>query len=136
MTKRIKLMPDYGCSPLWEYADGDLVANPQPDELPLSDGLRAALRRWAEAYDATLKPEDPRASGFAAPAAEAAFEANGQRLWKQLREELGHDSEVFYFSHRDGRIHEPEAGTHGEHPTATNASSTGPSAPERADAAM
>ena len=89
MDKLIKLMPDYGCSPLWEYAGGDLIDNSDPERLPLTGELKAALGRWASAYDATLNQEYPPDSGFPNPADEDAFEVEGLRLWKELQAKLG-----------------------------------------------
>jgi hypothetical protein len=101
MGKRMKLMPDYGCSPLWEYLDGDLVDNPSPDGLPLTDDLKAALHAWAAAYDRTLNQEYPPDSGFASPAEEETFEAEGRRLWRELRSQLGPGWEVVYHGEPD-----------------------------------
>ncbi len=109
MDKLIKLMPDYGVSPVWEFAGGDLIDNADPEYLPLTADLRAALRRWASAYDATLNQEYPPDSGFLSPADEDAFEAEGLRLWKELQAQLGAEYTVAYFSQRDGRLYEPES---------------------------
>ncbi len=89
MDKLIKLMPDYGCFPLWEYAAGDLIDNADPERLPLTGDLKAALGRWASAYDATLNQEYPPDSSFPSPADEDAFEAEGLRLWKELQTQFG-----------------------------------------------
>jgi len=49
--RRLKLMPDYQCNPLWEYEEppGDLYTNPDPAELPLSQATIRDLRAWAAA---------------------------------------------------------------------------------------
>lgn len=104
MRKVIKLMADYHCFPLWEV--GGEVRNVNPDDLPLTVELRAELRAWANAYDRTLNQEDPANSGFATPAEEEAFEAEGRRLWRALQDQLGSDYKVIYFSERDGRVYE------------------------------
>lgn len=104
MAKSMKLMADYGCHPLWEYLDGDLVDNPDPDDLPLRDGLKAALHDWAASYDRTLNQEYPPDSSFANPEEEEAFDTEGRRLWDELRAALGPEYRVSYFSNRDGRV--------------------------------
>jgi hypothetical protein len=108
MDKLIKLMPEYGCLPLWEYLDGDLVDNSSGESLTLTSELREALKRWATAYEVTLNPEYPPDSGFANPAEEEAFESEGRRLWQQLQMQLAPEYRVSYFSQHDGKLHEPE----------------------------
>jgi hypothetical protein len=83
--KRIVLMCDYGADPLWSGEGGEMLAL---EYVPLSDETRAALRRWADEWDALRPsyepppPDDPRM---------VAHEAEGMRLWKIVREELGSD---------------------------------------------
>ena len=89
----IKLMADYQCWPLWEESPG-CVGNINPDELPISQGLKQQLAEWARAYDATLNMDDPLSSGFESPSDEHEFKSNGYKLAEQLRQELGHDFSV------------------------------------------
>lgn len=102
--KIIKLMPDYHCFPLWEPDSKEY--NIDPDDLPFPADLKAALRAWADAYDKTLNQEYPPDSGFASPAEEEAFEAEGRRLWSELKAQLGHEYKVVYFSQRDSKLYE------------------------------
>lgn len=104
MSERLKLMCDYHCSPLWEYGGGDLVGNPDPNDLPLSDELKSALHAWAASFDRTLNDDYPPDSGFASPEDEDAFEAEGLRLWQELQTRLGAAYEVVYYSGRLGQI--------------------------------
>jgi uncharacterized protein YjbI with pentapeptide repeats len=54
------------------------------DSLPIDDGLRAALRTWAARRDAiAIEPES------AQPAALAAIDEEGHRLWRSLMSSLG-----------------------------------------------
>lgn len=100
MPRTIKLMADYGCSPLWETgAEG---GNVPLEELPLRAELREALRAWADAYDRTLNEAYPPDSGFADTAEEDAFEAEGERIWRALRQELGAEFTVAYYSDLHG----------------------------------
>lgn len=103
MAKKMKLMVDYQCFPLWEESDGD-TKNVNPDDLPLASELKSALRNWAASYERTLNQEYPPDSGFINPEQEAAFEAEGKRLWKELRVQLGSEFKVVYFSNREARL--------------------------------
>lgn len=89
----IKLMPDYGCFPLWE-ASPDVAGNTDPRTLPLSAGLILALDQWAKLYDSTLDPDDPRKSGFSSSEQERNFVSAGHRLSIQMQRELGSEFRV------------------------------------------
>ncbi|RUT02545.1 hypothetical protein DSM106972_060230 [Dulcicalothrix desertica PCC 7102] len=103
MPRKIKLMTDYGCDPLWW--DDDEVGDIEPESLPLSNNTIERLHKWAKAYDATLNWEDPTDSpGFPSLEAKVAFEKEGISLWKQLQTELAPDYQVVYFSDRLFRI--------------------------------
>jgi hypothetical protein len=104
VSKILKLMPDYHCFPLWKT--GGEIGNVDPDDLPLTSDLKAALRVWASTYDKTLNQEYPPDSGFASPAEEEAFENEGKRLKEELGKQLGSDYMVVYFSQHDGKLHE------------------------------
>jgi hypothetical protein len=103
MARRIKLMAEYGGLSLWGVGAAD-VGPIEPEELPIAGELVAALHRWADVYDQTLNREDPARSGFASPAQAEAFEAEGHRLWKELKAQLGEGYEVLYFSDRQRRL--------------------------------
>lgn len=96
MPRQIKLMADYASFPLWLVSGetGDI----DPEQLPLTKATQERLLAWADTYGATLNPDDPLASGFASDADTAAFEQEGIALWHELRNELGPDYEVLYFS--------------------------------------
>lgn len=102
MTKRLKLMPDYDCYPLW-YSDSDF-GNVEPTTLTLSQATRDRLESWAKKYDDTLNEEYPPNSGFVTPEEEAEFELEGVLLWLQLRRELAPDYEVVYYSYGLGQL--------------------------------
>ena len=86
--RAIKLMPDYQCFPLWEASLGD-VGNINPDNLPISLGLKTELATWTKIYDATLNVDDPACSGFQSEEAKAEFKRVGNDLAERLRGELG-----------------------------------------------
>lgn len=85
--RRLLLMADYGCWPLWEPGADPYQLTPH--DLPLSGALRARLAAWAEAFDATLNWDDPATSDFPDEAARQAFHAEGAALAELLRAELG-----------------------------------------------
>lgn len=91
--KKIKLMADYGCFPLW-HASGEEVGDIDPNDLPLSQELRQGLADWACAFDQTLNQDYPPDSGFKNDADEVEFKQQATRLAEQLREELGPEFEV------------------------------------------
>ncbi|MEN6630038.1 MAG: hypothetical protein ABFC42_10360 [Sulfuricella sp.] len=81
-------MADYQCWPLWEASPGQ-VGNIDPNDLPISQGLRERLLEWAFTYDRTLNMADPISSGFKSAEAEVKFKRQGHELVEQLRKELG-----------------------------------------------
>ena len=105
MLKRLKLMADYGGTALWGIgaADGGPI---DPHELPLTDNLRTAIQRWADAYDRTLNQDYPTDSGFTDPSEQEAFEVEGMRLWRELQAQLEPGWSIAYYSDRDGKLHE------------------------------
>jgi hypothetical protein len=92
--RNIKLMPDYGCFPLWEASAG-AVGNIDPRTLPLSVGLTSELEKWAEQYDATLDVDNPLSSGFTSSEHERDFADVGRRLCTLIQQELGHEFSIF-----------------------------------------
>lgn len=101
MSRRLKLMTDYGCFPLWAtFQEDGSGGNLDPNDLPLSDELKSALHAWASSFDRILNHDYPPDSAFASPEEEDAFEAEGLRLWRELRTQLGGDYEVVYYSQR------------------------------------
>ncbi len=91
--RRVKLMPDYQCFPLWEAAGGT-VGNIDPSSLPISQTLKDDLVQWAQSFDATLNLDDPAISGFQNIQEENAFIQLGNELGIRLQAELGQDFEV------------------------------------------
>lgn len=57
-TKRVKVLADYDCHPLWAL-DEDNYGDFPPETLGLSEALTADLKAWADAYSASLNREDP-----------------------------------------------------------------------------
>ena len=109
--KTIKLMADYECWPLWCGPAHD-PGNINPSTLPLTGETRDRLRRWADAYDATLDPDDPASSDFPSDATREAFEEEGVQLWHTLQVELGADYLVLYQDIIDWLPRHPDSQVH------------------------
>jgi len=95
VMRRIKVMPDYGCWPLWH--DGppfETIGNIDPMTVALSDPLRARLLAWAKAYDDLLVRHDPAAT----PASDPAFDAEGRDITRCMQLELGETIRVRYWN--------------------------------------
>jgi hypothetical protein len=86
--KSIKLMADYQCHPLWNMSPGE-YGDINPDDLPISQGLKDQLHAWARVFDTTLNMDYPPDSGFESEEAETEFRRAGYRMAEQLRAELG-----------------------------------------------
>lgn len=84
-SKRVKVMADYGCDPLWAL-DEDLYGCFAPEDLALSPELTHGLRAWAAAYDGALNGDDPAASLWS-DAQHAAHAAEGHSLAVRLKRE-------------------------------------------------
>jgi hypothetical protein len=91
--RKIKLMPDYQCFPLWEASDG-MLGNIDPNSLPISQTLKVDLAEWAHSFDLTLNLDDPPSSGFPDAQTEDAFIQQGNELGIRLQKELGQSFEV------------------------------------------
>jgi hypothetical protein len=88
--KKIKLMADYHCYPIWDmqpnsYGDID------PRDLPISQELTEDLLAWAISFDLTLNSTDPLSSGFKSAEEASNFKSVGHQLCERLKNELGAD---------------------------------------------
>ena len=94
--RRIRLMADYFCFPLW-HDGGAEAGDIDPASLPIDDALKRDLDAWARAFDAILDMDDPaNKGGWESPQACADFAAQGARLAQRLRDELGPGWAVAY----------------------------------------
>lgn len=84
----VRIMADYCSDGVWDSEGCGCTV----DDFPLSDGLRAAIRAWAEWYDRDCDDgmPDPR------PFPRAEFSAHGLALAHQVKAELP-DWTVIYF---------------------------------------
>jgi hypothetical protein len=96
LMKKVRLSPDYFCSPIWhddgetsgEYGDID------PHQLPISRKLAEETMTWAAWFEAGLDMNDPGNSKGMTVEEQMAFLAEGGRLLERLRLELGPDFDV------------------------------------------
>jgi hypothetical protein len=84
-SKRIKLMCDYQCDPLWAL-DEERYGCFSPDMIDLSAELNADLKAWAASYETSFNLEDPANPNWT-EAEYAAHEAEGRRLAGRLKRE-------------------------------------------------
>jgi hypothetical protein len=96
---RIKLMPDYGCWPLW--ITGPEADNIDPRSLPLSPETINKLESWSGMYDETLDQNYPPDSRFKTEEERRRFNLLGRELLQSLERELGNDYAVTYQNHWD-----------------------------------
>lgn len=84
-SKRIKVMADYQCDPLWAL-DEERYGCFSPDLIEMSPALREDLKAWAVAFDDQYDSDNP-AEFVWDEGAQAAHTANGRRLAVRLKRE-------------------------------------------------
>jgi len=82
--EKLRLMPEYHCSPLWDDESGSMA---YPTNLGLSDSLVARIQAWDEAFQATYCDEDPLGSKFDTVEIERAWVKQGEAI----AADLGHE---------------------------------------------
>ena len=97
MVKRIKLMPDYNCYPIW---DMDEVDNINPQDLPLKTETIHRLNAWADLFECGLDWHDPGGKSLWSEEDTNLYQQEGLSLWHQLHQELTPEYKVYYFSDR------------------------------------
>lgn len=85
--RAIKVMPEYGCFPLW-HNDQIEVGNIDPESLPITSLLASQLNDWSAEFESTLNQENPTESGFSSKEIEVKFLAKGYELASTLKAEL------------------------------------------------
>jgi len=84
---RLRLTSEYLAGPIF-CSDQDRMGHIDIEDLPISQKLKAKIREWDDAYQATFNNEYPPDSGFATPDAQLRHQDEGRRLVKLIREEL------------------------------------------------
>ena len=98
MSRTLKLMPDYGCSPLWVYDGDDLVSNPEPAAFPWTSDLVERVNAWRKEFDQSLNQDDPANSGFVSLEHRRAFAVTGEQLGREIQSQLGEGWHVRYYN--------------------------------------
>lgn len=96
-------MADYQCYPLWWSGDAN-PGNIDPSTLPLNHETISELDRWADTFDSWINLEAPSSQDIPSDRQVEAFEQEGIKLWKQLREELSPNYMVIYHSYKLGKL--------------------------------
>lgn len=92
MAKRIKLMLEYGCYPMWVYSEaGELLCNDLIDALKGAAEIEALLDEMQDAYDALFINDAVQFAykGFETAEAKAAFLRKVTRVTQRLKEAIG-----------------------------------------------
>ena len=100
-SRRILLMADYHCDPLWAH-DADLDGTIPTADLGLSPELAADLTAWSDAYTNALNPDDPLNPDWT-PDDFRAHWKEGVELARRLKRELP-DREIFVYDSDSGHI--------------------------------
>ena len=97
MIKKIRLLLDYGCYPVWLYdEDGGIAGTRLPDELSNDTGLDARFRDLQRRYHALFINNETEFSyvGFKSKDDEDAFHADMMDAIRELKEKLGGRYEI------------------------------------------
>lgn len=104
--KEIKIMPEYGCSPLWLYEGYNAAKSIEIKEVNISEGLKSKIQNWADIYESTFNEDYPPDSMFSNSDDEKSFEVEGLEIWKQLQKEIGNEYVIRYFSILNNKVYE------------------------------
>ncbi len=86
--RAVKVIPEYGCYPLWTNDKDELANNVSPETLPISKKLAEEFCLWADSYESTLDKKYPPDSGFNSKDDELKFITKGYELALALKGEL------------------------------------------------
>lgn len=84
VPSRLRLAPEWNCSPLWDDDTGEPVS---VYRLGLSFDLCERIETWDDTWQATYNDADPAAGGFQDEAAKQAYLAEGRAIVSALRSE-------------------------------------------------
>lgn len=102
---RLDVMWDWYAFPVWNAGPGSQV---NVDELPISRELRDSLQAWSDErtryMDSWYDPEADPPSVEPEGSDDTEWLAHGRLLTERLRDELGPDYEVAFFSERTGGL--------------------------------
>ena len=93
--KKIIIMSEYNCYPLWEKKE-DGLSNFEAYELNIPKDLAKKIEDWGDIFEATYVSDDPSISGFSGNEQRQAFIDLGKDLSRELHLALGQGFEVEY----------------------------------------
>ena len=96
MNKYLKIMPEYGCSPLWVSDNNGTFNNLYIRKIGLS--LVNRIDVWNQLYQSTLNQEYPPESGFVNTIEMYNFEKEDIRIWKDLLNVYFNITKITYWS--------------------------------------
>ena len=96
MNKYLKIMPEYGCSPLWVSDNNRTFKN--LDFRKVGSSLVNRIDVWNQLYQSTLNPEYPPESGFVNTIDIYNFEKEGIKIWKDLLNIYFNIAKIAYWS--------------------------------------
>ena len=82
--ERLRLAPEYHCSPLWDDERGNMLL---PGDLALSPELVARIDAWDDEFQATYREDNPLGAVFPSVAAERAWVREGYAIAGDLGRE-------------------------------------------------
>ena len=96
MNKYLKIMPEYGCSPLWVSDNNRTFKN--LDFRKVDSSLVNRIDVWNQLYQSALNQEYPPESGFVNTIEIYNFEKEGIRIWKDLLNIYFNIAKIAYWS--------------------------------------
>jgi len=96
MNKYLKIMPEYGCSPLWVSDNNRTFKN--LDFRKVGSSLVNRIDVWNQLYQSTLNQEYPPESGFVNTIDIYNFEKEGIKIWKDLLNIYFNIAKIAYWS--------------------------------------
>lgn len=80
----LKIMPEYGCDPLWESNDGIVYEYLDIHDSYFDNKLKQSILEWSSIYQSTLNQDYPPDSAFITIEDELIFELEGLRIWDAI----------------------------------------------------
>lgn len=93
----IKIMPEYGCYPIWKGTDGETFWYDDGESVMENPDISDRLNKWNKSFQRTLNNSYPPDSCFENAQQLYNFEIEGLSLWKLIISEYP-DYVVVYYS--------------------------------------
>ena len=103
--KKIKLMPDYDSSPIWELNKYDFFEPIELEDIQIQESLKTEILEWDTLFQNTLDRKDGRNSGFSTNEDLDNFENEGVKIWGKIIKQLPEDN-ISYYSIKYYKLYE------------------------------